>query len=81
MLYFFVFALLLLTALCFYVTQPVWGVNPRRIVSVEPRRLEVHVRTLSGGLTPRNESHPENLYTVAEYIRQEGRRRSVCGSP
>ena len=39
--------------------------------TVDPARLEAHVRKLSVELTPRDESHIENLGRVAEYIKNE----------
>lgn len=71
MLYIFAVAFLLVAALCFYVTQPVWGRRGDRSGSVDPERLEAHVRTLSEKLSPRDESRPESLDRVAAYIRRE----------
>jgi Zn-dependent M28 family amino/carboxypeptidase len=63
---------LLLIGLWFWVTQPLFSratPNPQR--TVDPARLEAHVRKLSVELGPRDESHIENLDRVAEYIKSE----------
>jgi hypothetical protein len=55
-----------------YVTQPLISTPAKRFsVSVDSGRLEAHVRVLSEQLSPRDESHQENLDLVAGYIRQE----------
>jgi Zn-dependent M28 family amino/carboxypeptidase len=55
-----------------WVTQPLLpNTEVNRTVSVEPARLETHVRMLSEIFFPRDEKHPENLDRVAAYIRQE----------
>jgi hypothetical protein len=58
--------------LWFWVTQPLFS-QPALIrrVTVDPTRLETHVRMLSEQLAPRDETHPENLDRVAAYIRAE----------
>lgn len=62
----------LLTAGWFIVTQPVWvNQKPEHLISVEPARLEAHVRMLSENLVPRDAHHPENLDRVAAYIGRE----------
>jgi hypothetical protein len=64
--------LLLLIVLWFWITQPLFSnptANSER--TVEPARLEAHVRKLSVELTPRDESHIENLDRVAAYIKNE----------
>ena len=71
MLYIFAVVFLLFTALCFYVTQPVWVGKGKQGGAIDPKRLEAHVRTLSESLSPRDESRPENLDRVAAYIRRE----------
>jgi hypothetical protein len=72
MLYFLAAAVLSLVALCLYVTQPlIGGANVSAPISVDPAKLETHVRTLSQSLVPRDESHPENLDRCAGYIRRE----------
>ncbi len=65
-------AVLLIVALCLYVTQPlIGGANISAPISVDPTKLETHVRTLSQSFVPRDESHPENLDRCAAYIRRE----------
>src|SRR5262245_14085662 len=72
MLYVFAAAVLLIVALCLYMTQPLFGVaNISASNSVDPARLEIHVRALSESFVPRDESHPENLDRCAAYIRRE----------
>jgi Peptidase family M28 len=72
MLYLLAATVLLIVALCLYVTQPLIGsANISASLSVDPKRLETHVRTLSESFTPRDESHPENLDRCAAYIRRE----------
>src|SRR5262245_35526914 len=72
MLYVLAAAALLIVALCLYVTQPlIGGANISAPISVDPTKLETHVRTLSQTLVPRDESHPENLDRCVAYIRQE----------
>jgi Zn-dependent M28 family amino/carboxypeptidase len=63
---------LLLIACWFWVTQPLLSsasANAER--TVDPSRLEAHVRKLSIELAPRDEGHVENLDRVADYIRTE----------
>ena len=63
---------LLLAIACFTVTQPVlWVSEVPTSPSVDPRRLEAHVRVLAEDLIPRDWTHPENLDRAAAYIRQE----------
>jgi len=65
-------ALLLIVALCLYLTQPLIRIaNISTAISVDPARLETHVRALSESFVPRDESHPENLDRCAAYIRRE----------
>src|SRR5262245_2087663 len=72
MLYCLAAAVLLIVALCLYMTQPlIGGGNSPAPVSVDSTKLEPHVRTLSQSFVPRDESHPENLDRCAAYIRQE----------
>ena len=64
--------LLLLIAVWFWVTQPLLSratTNSER--TVDPSRLEAHVRKLSVELTPRDASHIENLDQAAAYIKEE----------
>ena len=63
---------LLLLVLWFCVTQPLFAsASPSSERTVEPARLEAHVRMLSVELGPRDESHIENLDRVAAYIKGE----------
>ena len=64
--------LLLLVAFWFWVTQPLLSrATPNAERSVNPSRLQAHVRALSVELAPRDESHVENLDRVAGYIKSE----------
>jgi Zn-dependent M28 family amino/carboxypeptidase len=72
MLYVLAAAVLLIVALCLYMTQPLIRIaNVSSTVSVDPARLENHVRALSESFVPRDESNPENLDRCAAYIRRE----------
>lgn len=67
----FIFALLLFVC-WFWITQPLLSsASPRVERTVDPARLEAHVRKLSIELSPRDESHIENLDRVAAYIKDE----------
>jgi hypothetical protein len=78
MLYVLAAAVLLIVALCLYVTQPlIGGANISAPISVDPTKLETHVRTLSQSFVPRDESHPENLDRCAAYIRREFERANA----
>jgi peptidase M28-like protein/PH (Pleckstrin Homology) domain-containing protein len=71
-------AALFIVALCLYMTQPlIGGANISAPISVDPTKLETHVRTLSQSFVPRDESHPENLDRCAAYIRQEFERANA----
>lgn len=64
--------IVLLIGLWFWLTQPLLTrVTPSSERVVDPVRLEAHVRKLSVELTPRDESHLENLDRVAAYIKDE----------
>lgn len=64
--------ILLLIGLWFWVTQPLLSrATPSAERTVDPARLEAHVRKLSVELGPRDESHIENLDRVAAYIKDE----------
>jgi Zn-dependent M28 family amino/carboxypeptidase len=64
--------LLLLVALWFWLTQPLLlNSTPNANRTVEPLRLETHVRKLSVELIPRDEGHIENLDRVAAYIKEQ----------
>ena len=66
-----ILALLVLVS-WFWITQPLLSsANPRVERTVQPSRLEAHVRKLSVELGPRDESHIENLDRVAAYIKDE----------
>ncbi len=72
MLFVVVLLLLALIAVWFYITQPMLSrakPNPQR--TVDPARLEAHVRKLSNEFGPRDENHTENLDNVAAYIKNE----------
>lgn len=72
MLYVLAVALFLIIALCLYITQPlIKSSNVSATVSVNPKRLETHVRMLAESFVPRDKSHPENLDRCAAYIRRE----------
>src|SRR5262245_38722533 len=78
MLYVLAAAVLLIAVLCLYVTQPlIGGANIPAPISVDPTKLETHVRTLSQSFLPRDESHPENLDRCATYIRREFERANA----
>lgn len=64
--------ILLLVGLWFWITQPLLSkARPNPVRSVDPSRLQAHVRKLSIELAPRDESHIENLDRVASYIKNE----------
>jgi hypothetical protein len=65
----------MLLAVWFWITQPLFSSpKPLATLSVDPARLEAHVRMLSTQLHPRDEGHPENLDRAAAYIRAECQR-------
>jgi hypothetical protein len=69
---------LVLIGIWFWVTQPLLSSatpNPER--SVDPSRLQAHVRKLSIELAPRDERHIENLDRVAAYISNEFRQTTA----
>lgn len=71
-------ALALLSLLAFYVTQPLFSSaagSQLASPAVDTVKLEQHVRMLSQTLSPRDESHIENLDGVAAYIHAELERR------
>ena len=64
--------LLVLIAFWFWVTQPLLSrATPNSQRTVDPSRLEAHVRKLSIELGPRDAGHPESLDQVAAYIKNE----------
>ncbi|MBI5695262.1 MAG: M28 family peptidase [Nitrospirae bacterium] len=69
----FVGLVLPITTAWVLVTQPgiQCGGNKPAPVTVDPARLEAHVRMLSEKLPPRDWSHPANLDKAAEYIHDE----------
>lgn len=67
-----IIACLLLIGLWFWLTQPLLSsATPSQQRTVEAARLQAHVHKLSVELTPRDESHVENLDRVAAYIKNE----------
>lgn len=72
MIFVIVAAVLALFAIWFWLTQPLLF-KPTQNASrtVDPARLEGHVRKLSIELSPRDETHLENLDHVSDYIRTE----------
>ena len=64
--------LALLIAVWVVVTQPLLSESQAKdAVSVDPARLEAHVRTLSEVLSPRDAACLQNLDRVAAYVREE----------
>jgi hypothetical protein len=64
--------LLIVGTLGFYVTQPLFILRKSQPhQSVDPLRLETHVRAITESFGPRDESHPENLERIAAYIRHQ----------
>ncbi len=69
MLWILLVATLLLVLAWFWITQPlIFRAQPSSVRTVDPARLEAHVRKLSIELAPRDVSHLENLDAVAAYI-------------
>jgi Zn-dependent M28 family amino/carboxypeptidase len=67
----FVIVLLLLVA-WFWLTQPLLSrPQPNSVRTVDPARLEAHVRKLAIEFSPRDVNHPENLDRAAAYIAGE----------
>lgn len=64
--------LVLLIGVWFWMTQPLLSrATPNSERTVDPSRLEAHVRKLSIELGPRDARHIENLDKVAAYIKNE----------
>jgi len=64
--------LILLVALWFVVTQPLFLTEEHGSpVEVDARRLEKHVRVMAERFAPRDYTHVKNLDSVASYIRRE----------
>jgi len=63
---------LLLVAACFWLTQPLFS-HPQlnQVRTVDPARLEAHVRKLSIDFSPRDVGNLENLDRVSAYISAE----------
>jgi hypothetical protein len=56
----------------FWLTQPLlWKAQPSSVRTVDPARLEAHLRKLSIELSPRDINHLENLDRAALYISDE----------
>jgi Zn-dependent M28 family amino/carboxypeptidase len=63
---------LTLIAIWFWLTQPLLAtIKPNPVRTVDPARLEAHVRKLSIELSPRDVTHIENLDRAAAYISSE----------
>lgn len=72
MLWVLLVVVLLMAGIWFWLTQPLLSTaTPNPVRTVDPARLEAHVRKLSIELSPRDESHIENLDRVAAYIAAE----------
>lgn len=64
--------ILLLVLACFWLTQPLLSrAQPNSVRTVDPARLEAHVRKLSIEFSPRDISHLESLDRTAAYIAAE----------
>src|SRR5882724_9799342 len=64
--------LLPLSGFWFVATQPLFSSEPHSVsVTVDPARLEGHVRMLSETFSPRDWAHPHNLERAAAYIKTE----------
>ena len=72
MLYVLLIFLVFLLGLWFWITQPLFS-QPKTVisVSVDPARLEAHVKRLSVELTPRDQTHPASLDRAAAFIRAQ----------
>ena len=63
---------LVLVACWFWLTQPLLSrAKPNPVRTVDPARLEAHVRKLAVELAPRDVGHTENLVLAAAYISNE----------
>jgi len=63
---------LLFAVIGFSVMQPLFPAShPQDVGTVDPARLERHVRMISETLSPRDWRHPGNLDKVADYIKTE----------
>jgi Zn-dependent M28 family amino/carboxypeptidase len=71
----------LLVLTWFWLTQPLLTrAQPNPVRTVDPARLEAHVRKLSIELSPRDVGHPENLDAAAAYIAQQLRQTGAAVS-
>ena len=81
MLWILLVAILLLVFSWFWLTQPLLSrLQPNSARTVDPARLEAHVRTLSIDLSPRNVGNPENLNRTAAYIADQLRETGAAVS-
>ena len=72
MLWILLVIVLLLIVAWFWLTQPLLSrPQPNGVRTVDPARLEAHVRKLSSDFSPRDIGHPENLDRAAAYIASE----------
>jgi Zn-dependent M28 family amino/carboxypeptidase len=72
MLWILLVAILLLLLAWFWLTQPLLGrLQPDSTRTVDPARLEAHVRKLSIELAPRDVGHLQNLDQAAAYIAEQ----------
>ncbi|HEY2964017.1 MAG TPA: M28 family peptidase [Pyrinomonadaceae bacterium] len=72
MLWIFLALVLVLVTCWFWLTQPLFSKSqPSSVRTVDPARLEAHVRKLSIEFSPRDVTHAENLDSAAAYIASE----------
>jgi Peptidase family M28 len=80
-LYVLLIVVVLLIALWFWVTQPLFSRAAATSAGlVDPVRVEAHVRKLTTELAPRDESHVENLDRVAAYLHDQFRQTNALVS-
>jgi Zn-dependent M28 family amino/carboxypeptidase len=81
MLWILLVMVLLLVLACFWLTQPlIFRAQPSSVRTVDPARLEAHVRKLSVELAPRDVGHLENLDRTAVYIADQLRQTGAAVS-
>ena len=81
MLWILLVVILLLVLAWFWLTQPLLGgPQPSSTRTVDPARLEAHLRKLSVELSPRDVGHPENLDRAAAYIAEQLRQTGASVS-